>query len=155
MIRTHGHAVNGHMSPTYLSWVHMKDRCTNPNFNQYHRYGGRGITFDPRWATFENFLADMGERLPGTSLDRKDNSGPYCKANCRWATREQQANNRSSNRNVTIQGETRTVTQWTRHFGISAGTVKDRQARGWPIGQALKTPKQSPGRPRRIDYHPD
>ena len=133
----------------------MKSRCTNPNFNQYQRYGGRGITFDPRWATFENFLADMGERPTGTSLDRIDNSGPYGKANCRWATREQQANNRSSNRKVTIQGETRTLAQWARHFGINQATVKDRVERGWPLGRALKLPKQPPGRPRKRDYHPD
>jgi len=155
MSRTHGHTVNGRMSPTYISWVHMKDRCTNPNFNQYQRYGGRGITYDTRWAVFENFLADMGERPEGSSLDRIDNGGPYSKANCRWATREQQANNRSSSRKVTIQGETRTLAQWTRHFGISQATVKDRVGRGWPLGRALKVPKQPHGRPRRRDYHPD
>ncbi|WP_418133098.1 hypothetical protein ABL849_13690 [Variovorax sp. 375MFSha3.1] len=151
MIRNtkHGHAANGRMSPTYLSWVHMKTRCTNPNFNQYHRYGGRGITFDPRWAIFENFLADMGERPHGTSLDRLDNDCSYHKDNCRWATQEKQANNRSSNRNITIAGETRTLAQWGRHYGINPATVLDRQARGWPLKRALKTPKQPVGRPRR------
>lgn len=147
----HGHTANGRMSPTYLSWVHMKNRCTNPSFNQYHRYGGRGITFDPRWSTFENFLADMGERPDGTSLDRLNNDCSYHKDNCRWATKEDQANNRSSNRNITIAGETRTLAQWTRHFGISTATVRDRQAKGWPLKRALKTPRQPAGRPRRVN----
>ncbi len=136
------------MSPTYISWYQMKTRCKNPNAPHFSRYGGRGITFDTRWHDFTNFLSDMGERPAGTTLDRKDNEGPYCKDNCRWATREQQANNRASNRMVTIGGTAHTLTQWARHYGIPTSTVKDRQARGWPIERALKVPKQPAGRPR-------
>lgn len=149
-ITTHRHAAGGRMSPTYQSWTHMKDRCTNPNFNHYHRYGGRGISFDPLWVTFEAFLADMGERPAGTTLDRRDNDGMYCKDNCQWATRGQQANNRSSNRMVTLGGDTRNLTQWASHYGINRDVVKRREARGWSVKRSLTTPQMPSGRPRSL-----
>lgn len=75
---------------TYRSWTSMRSRC------KYHpRYAGRGIKVCKRWESFENFLADMGERPPGKTLDRENNNGNYNKNNCRWATPKQQQNNRS------------------------------------------------------------
>jgi hypothetical protein len=67
----------------------MKGRCLNPNNTSYPDYGGRGIEVCERWLhSFENFLADMGERPTGMTLDRKSNDGNYTKRNCRWATRK-------------------------------------------------------------------
>lgn len=81
-------------SKTYTSWEHMRQRCDNPNHDQYKDYGGRGITYDPAWNSYKQFREDMGKRPDGYTLDRKDNDGPYCKTNCQWATWEQQQNNR-------------------------------------------------------------
>src|SRR2546427_1038477 len=97
----HGHCgqrVSGRQqppSPTYRSWYSLTARCTNPNTPDYPRYGGRGITVCERWREdFRNFLADMGERPAGTSIDRINNDGNYEPGNCRWATRSGQMRNR-------------------------------------------------------------
>lgn len=91
----HGHSAEGKVSPTYISWVSMKQRCNSPKHVAYSRYGGRGIKVCDRWFLFENFLLDMGERPDGTSLDRVDNEKGYFRKNCRWASPAVQANNRS------------------------------------------------------------
>ncbi len=91
-----------HGTKAYRAWKHMKKRCNNPNTEGYHDYGGRGITYDPRWENFSNFLEDMGH--PAThdlSLDRKNTNDNYCKENCRWATKIEQSINKRKYKNNT------------------------------------------------------
>ncbi len=135
---THGHT----HSPEYSTWRHMIQRCTNPKNGRFHHYGGRGITVCPQWISFENFLADMGNKpTPKHSLDRINNDGHYCPENCRWATYGQQNRNHSSNRNITFRGETKCITDWASHVGISRATLYNRIVRAsWPIEKALTTP---------------
>jgi hypothetical protein len=90
----HGHNRKGHKSRTYTTWNMMTQRCLNPNNDRYYDYGGRGITVCERWLDFANFLADMGERPEGTSIDRIDVNGNYEPTNCRWATSAEQGTNK-------------------------------------------------------------
>jgi hypothetical protein len=90
----HGHTVSGDKSPTYISWTMMKQRCLNPKYKPFKRYGGKGINICNEWLSFDKFLTDMGERPPGTSLDRVDGRLGYSKENCRWATQKEQLENR-------------------------------------------------------------
>lgn len=92
---THRHTIAGKPSRTYNSYRNMLERCYNKNRKEYHNYGGRGITVCARWRkSFENFLADMGERPIDKSLDRwPNNNAGYKPNNCRWATKKEQSIN--------------------------------------------------------------
>ena len=88
-------------TPEYRAWANMWQRCTNPKAAGYENYGGRGIRVCERWRLFENFLADVGPRPEGLTLDRINNDGNYEPGNCRWATRsEQQFKRRRQNGKV-------------------------------------------------------
>ena len=83
------------VSPEYRSWQAMRNRCRNPNASDWKYYGGRGVSIDPAWDSFDTFLADMGERPSKLhTLERKDSDLPYSKSNCFWATRAEQSRNR-------------------------------------------------------------
>jgi hypothetical protein len=81
-------------TPEWKAWASMRERCRNPKHPAYKDYGGRGITICSRWSQFENFIADMGLRPVGLTLERVNNGGNYEPGNCKWATRLEQARNR-------------------------------------------------------------
>jgi hypothetical protein len=118
----------------------MFDRCINPKDAYYHRYGGRGIRICDRWRDFQAFLADMGERpSPQHSLDRIDVNGHYEPANCRWATKVQQANNTSTNRFIVIEGRSDSLANWVRLLNINPyDLVYDRIKAGIAPQRALQ-----------------
>lgn len=80
--------------PGYRSWESMKARCDNPAATGYTEYGFLGIKYQEDWKKYANFKRDMGVRPPGMTLDRKDGTKGYSKDNCRWATPNQQLENR-------------------------------------------------------------
>lgn len=104
---------------TYISWIGMRNRCNYKGHIEYHRYGGRGISYDPRWNDFLVFLDEMGTKPDQTSLDRIDNNKGYCKENCRWATREEQSSNTSRNVLVSFDGQSFTLKRLAKKLGIS------------------------------------
>lgn len=121
--RTHGHTTGGKSTKIYRVWATMIQRCTTPTDQKYYAYGARGIRVCERWMTFENFLADMGERPEGRSLDRIDNDGNYEPGNCRWATNIEQAGNTRQNRYVVVNGTRMCVTEAARVIGVKMPTL--------------------------------
>jgi hypothetical protein len=94
----HGATSHGRWTPEYVSWYAMRQRVNNPNHEHFKYYGGRGIRICKRWEKFENFLADMGPRPKGYTLERKRNNGNYTPSNCHWATWKEQQNNKRKRR---------------------------------------------------------
>jgi hypothetical protein len=119
----HGEAKHGACTPLYRVWLSMRERCNNPKAKSYANYGGRGITVCPEWDSYQQFAADMGERPPGRSLDRKDNDGPYAPWNCRWATALEQMANTRVVRVIEFNGKAQHLSAWAREFGMSPGRL--------------------------------
>lgn len=136
----HGHAKNGKQSPTYNCWASMINRCTNPSAANYPRYGGRGIAVCERWLGFDNFLADMGEKPVGRSIDRINTFGNYEPDNCRWATITEQQRNLRNNVMVTLLGRAQCMSAWAQELGMEVSTLAYRVKRGWTEHQILSTP---------------
>jgi hypothetical protein len=102
--------------PAWQSWNAMRKRCLDPKSPMYGQYGGRGITICERWQHFEHFLADMGPRPLGMTLDRIDNEKGYEPGNCRWADSKTQRRNRRDVKLYTYAGKTMCLTDWMREI---------------------------------------
>jgi hypothetical protein len=127
----------------------MKRRCYNPEEKFYKDYGGRGIKICDEWmdkkeghSNFQKWAVENGWE-EGRSIDRIDVNGNYEPSNCRWATPEEQANNRRNNNYITINGVTKTTSEWARQIGISQNAFTGRINSGW-TGEELLKPKFKP-----------
>lgn len=126
-----------HKTELYKIWQGMRDRCGNPNNKKYRLYGGKGISVCERWNDFRMFAIDMGDRPFGFSIDRINGDKGYSPENCRWATAIVQANNTSANKIISANGQSMTLSEWSRRTNIKANTILYRIRRGWPIEKAI------------------
>lgn len=131
--------------PEYNSWRGMRERCNKSTHDKYKNYGGRGIRVCPQWDNnktgFITFLNDMGKKpSPSHSIDRINSDGDYEPSNCRWATQSQQLRNSSRSRKLTINGETRIITDWLTIYGISSPGYYERVRSGMNPIDAMVTP---------------
>lgn len=132
-------------TPEYWILINIKQRCLNPRNKRYRLYGGRGIRICDEWARkggFAAFLAHVGPRpSPKHSVDRIDNNGNYEPGNVRWATQREQMRNSRINRNITAQGETLSLAEWSERTGLGVGCIASRISRyGWTEQAAVTTP---------------
>lgn len=141
MKRTHGESCGHSQTKEYRAWLRMRQRCHSPKDQNWELYGGRGIKVCKRWMnSYPNFLQDMGRSPAGTSIERKDGNRGYSPKNCRWATNEEQQNNKSTNVRITHNGQTLTATQWERRLELPVGTISRRLYIGWSKIDTLTKP---------------
>lgn len=117
----------------------MRRRCYATHRKEYQNYGGRGIKVCERWNdSLANFVADMGERPEGHTLDRIDNDGDYTPGNCRWVPRAEQELNKRTNVRYDVFGESLTISEAARKYGLKASTIRSRvKQRGWSVERAV------------------
>ena len=130
--------------PLFRLWCNRRQCCNNPSDRQFRQYGSRGIKFDPIWdRDFWAFADWMDENLgprpsPEYVLDRIDNNDGFHPGNLRWATKQEDSNNRVTNTTITYRRKTMTYADWARHTGINLTTIWSRVVDlGWPINEAL------------------
>lgn len=140
----------------YLTLRRMMARCHNPNNPGYKHYGARGIAVCDRWrnghgilTAYECFLADMGRRPRGTSIDRIDNDKGYSPDNCRWATPKQQRENSRRVRWVLLNGNMVPLKTWAQAHGVDYSIVHKMFTRGRDLNKWLETYKPMKPRPRK------
>lgn len=137
------HGYYGHaMWQRYYS---MLQRCYVETAKAYPDYGGRGIRVCKRWrkgedgkSGFECYCEDMGNPpFKGAEVDRRDNDKGYSPKNCRWVTRLRNANNKRNNIRVTLDGKTRTLSQWSKKLKLKRTTILGRAKNGWSAEKIL------------------
>lgn len=132
---THGQS----KTPEYRCWMHIRERCENPNSKDYASYGGRGIAVCDRWQTFELFLEDMGSRPSAAhSIERLDVDGDYHPSNCVWADLSTQARNKTTSIWLEHDGKRLHLVEWARLLGITPGGLRYRLRAGWSVERALQ-----------------
>lgn len=134
-----------HDSPYYKRWLHITQRCVNPNDKNYANYGGRGISVYNKWrhdfAAFHNYISQLPDcGKEGYSLDRIDNNGNYEPGNLRWTTQDIQMRNTRSTRWITFGGKTLCVADWEKELNLPEGVLRKRLYRKWSVERALTTP---------------
>lgn len=136
---THGQ----NKTPLHYLWLGINNRCSNPNFKQFKDYGGRGIQVCDEWkkdfVAFRDWCLSNGYKK-GLSIDRIDNDKGYSPDNCRFVDRITQNNNKRSNHKISVDGESKTLAQWAREFGIKESVIRNRLKRGWSEEDAVKIP---------------
>lgn len=141
---THGATIGRNRSRLYGVWAGMLTRTRNSNATNYDYYGGRGIKVCDEWLDFKNFRIwaesngyDYNAKYGKCTLDRIDDDGDYCPENCRWVDQTAQANNQRSNVNITYNGETHNLKQWSEILCINYSTLKSKIHKGMTIDEII------------------
>ncbi len=128
----HGMSTRNQKHPLYQRWIGMKQRCYNPNSDNFHLYGGRGIEVCQRWRdSFPAFIEDMGECPNGFQLDRKNTDGNYEPGNCQWSSPLENSRNRRDARRVTWNGTEYHVNELAEKSGLKSDTIINRSRKGF------------------------
>lgn len=121
-------------------WHGMMRRCNDEKDRSFKNYGGRGIKVCEEWNDYVSFArwAMRNGYSRNLTLDRIDNDGNYEPSNCKWSTQHEQRCNKQNSRRETINGITKTVSEWAKEYGVHPNTVYRRLDRGISINNALR-----------------
>lgn len=144
----HGQSKNGRLQKgtrLYRIWQGMRTRCNNPNSKDYKWYGAKGVSVCPEWDDFNEFYqwAIQNGYDDSKTIDRIESDGPYSPSNCKWSTTKEQLRNRECTRYITINGVTKTMSEWSECSGINYQTLRTRVDKNWPEERLLDPPIQS------------
>jgi len=148
MRKSHGlykDPITGKKSRLYHIWEDMKNRCYNPKNRRFKDYGGRGITVCQEWKDDYKCFYDWAMAhgyADDLTIDRDDVNGNYEPGNCKWATQKEQGNNRTNNRIIEYNGDSKTLTEWADFFGFEIHVIKNRLKRNWTVERAFTTPTE-------------
>ena len=123
----------------YNIWKSIRERCNNPKTNRSKNYFEKNIKICSEWddfSVFKKWALENGYK-DNLTIDRKDNKKGYSQENCRWATYEEQANNKTNNKKLTFNGETKTYAEWEKYLGLTRGIISSRVKKGWKIEDIL------------------
>lgn len=135
------HTIHGHHKHSaYGTWKAMMDRCYNPLCKDYADYGARGIQVCDEWQTITGFIAGMGEKQKGQSIDRVDENGDYTPSNCRWTDAMGQGEHKRNNARVSHRGTTKHIASVWRGSGIKESTLYNRLKTGLSADEASSKP---------------
>lgn len=125
-------------------WVGIKKRCYNENSKSYKWYGGKGVRVCKSWLEgFQNFYNDMIDGYSDTlTLERENPNGDYEKSNCKWATYTEQARNKTNSVYYEVNGERKTLAEWSEITGVNSSTISNRIKVGWPSDRIFDKPKR-------------
>ena len=140
-------------SPEFKIWSGIKKRCFQKSSSGFHKYGARGITMCDRWRdSFENFLADMGEKKNGMTIERIDNNGNYEPSNCRWATALEQGQNKRNTIRIDHDGKSYSLRFFAGIFGVDYKRLHELyRTKGMPLNLAIEKARSSKSIPATVN----
>lgn len=147
---------NGEYTRLGRIYHNMKTRCTNPNYDKYQYYGGKGIKICDEWMDSWYAFCDWAEEngyRDDLTLDRINPNGDYCPSNCRWVSIKEQANNRSSNHMITYNGKTQSIQKWADETGIPSSCLDQRILAGWHVDKIFTEPIHDTHTPLLITFN--
>jgi len=128
--------------PLYSVWRNMISRCYNKNVPSYKRYGGNEVKVCDEWLNnFKTFYdwSILNGWKKGLELDKdiKGNGKLYSPNTCIFVTTKVNSNNKKNSRNFTINGHTKSISEWADYYGTTYRKIQSRLWNGFSFEESI------------------